>query len=181
MKLSINLLPPKPEVEALQAKKKAVVKISTALLLIFLVVNLVIFGFYWFLTKNTADTLAAIKREEAKITSLAPTEKLYRALSAKLSYFSSLWQKKTNPKEVVDFAQTLLVEKVTLAKISLRQDGLTTLNFIVADSDALENFLSKTMEKEKSGQIKDAKVISTNRNQEGGYDLSISFKFLGAK
>lgn len=182
MKLSINLLPPQPEVESARAKKKTVILFSGLLLIIFLLANFGIFGFYLLLTKNTADTLAAIKREEARITALAPTEKLYRALSAKLSFLAGLWQKKIKAEEAVEFAQALLkVPEVTLVKVSLKQDGLTTLGLKTVDSEGLERFLDGVVEKEKSGEIKGIKVISTNRNEDGGYDLSVSFEFLGTK
>ncbi|MBI5465096.1 hypothetical protein HY946_00605 [Candidatus Gottesmanbacteria bacterium] len=181
MKISINLLPPEPGTEALKKKKNRILKASGLLLVVFLLVNLGIFGFYWFLTKNTADTLAAIKREEEIITTIAPTERLYRALDAKLSFLSSLWQKKITAEEVVDFTQTLLVPKVTLTKISLKQDGLTTLSLNVPDSEVLENFLNGVAEKEKSGVIKNIKVISTDKNKDGGYDISVNYEFLGTR
>lgn len=181
MKLSINLLPPQPEVESARAKKKTVILFSGLLLIIFLLANFGIFGFYLLLTKNTADTLAAIKREEARITALAPTEKLYRALSAKLSFLAGLWQKKIKAEEAVEFAQALLIPEVTLLKVSLKQDGLTTLSLKTVNSEGLERFLDGVVEKEKSGEIKGIKVISTDRNEDGGYDLSVSFEFLGTK
>lgn len=181
MKLAINLLPPEPEIEALKKKKNKVFKASGLLLVVFLLVNLGIFGFYWFLTKNTADTLAAIKREETRITSLAPTEKLYRALSSKLSFLAGLWQKEIAAEETVEFAQAVLIPEVTLVKISLKQDGLTTLTLAITNSEGLEKFLNGVVEKEKSGEIKDIKVTSTERDKDGGYNLSVSFKFLGSK
>lgn len=181
MKLAINLLPPEPEIEALKKKKDKVLKASGLLLVVFLLVNLGIFGFYWFLTRNTAQTLAAIKREEATISSQQPTEKLYRALSAKLSFLAGLWQKEIAAEEAVEFAQALLIPEVTLVKVSLKQDGLTTLGLKTVDSEGLEKFLDGVVEKEKSGEIKGIKVISTNRNEDGGYDLSVSFEFLGTK
>lgn len=178
MKLAINLLPPEPEIEGIKARKRMVTMVSGVLLLVFLIANLAIFGFYWFLNKNTAATLAAIKREEAKIISFAPTERLYRSLTAKLSFLSNLWQKKAGPEEAIDFAQALLVPKVTLTRLSFGADGLTTLSLKTTDSDGLENFLNGVSEKEKTGQIKDIKITSTNRDKDGGYNFSLSFKFL---
>ena len=180
MKISINLLPPTPEVEILEKKKRTVFLLSALILIVFLFLTLAIFGFYWFLTKNTASTLEAIKGEEAKITSLASQEKLYRALLSKLSYLASLWQEKIKAKELVEFTQALLVPEVTLTKISFNQD-VAALSLTASNSEGLENFLNGVVEKEKNGKIKDIKIISTNRNKDGRFDFSLSFKFLNTR
>lgn len=181
MKISINLLPVEPEVEVRKLQQKKVIFASEIVLVSFLVLNLVLFGFYWFLNKSTADTLASIKAEETKISSLQPQEKLYRALTAKLFFLASLWQKKVWPEEIINFSQNLVIPEVSLAKITVKQDGMTTLALNAKNSDGLENFLNVVAEKDKTGQIKLVKILSTERNKENGYDFVLSFKFVGVK
>lgn len=181
MKSAINLLPPQPEAPAGQTKQKKIVRASGLLLAVFLIINLLIFGFSLLLIKNTADTRGAVKREEERIASFAPTEKLYRALSAKLSFLTQTWQKKIKPEEVVNFSQALLIPELKLEKISLKQDGLTVLSLKATNSDILENFLNGLNQPEKSRPINNLKVVSTEREKEGGYKFDLSFVFKGEK
>lgn len=181
MKPEINLLPPEPEKQILKAKQKTVIYYTAIFLVIFLIINLAIFGFYWFLTKSTENTLAAIKTEETNINSLAPREKAYRFLSAKLVFLSSVWKKEAKPVELIDFSQTLLLPGVVLEKISSGDGGFTTLTLKMADSDSLENFLNGVVEKGKSGKIKNIKVASTERKEDGHYNVSLDFIFLSQK
>ncbi len=171
MKLAINLLPPDLESEALGKKRGKIVFVSEILLIVILLINVGVFGFYFYLTKSTADTIAAVKREETKITSLAPVEKLYRALSTKISFLNILWQKKFKPEDVVEFSQKLLIPKTTLSKISLTKDGNTSLAFVVEDSDTLELFLNGVLVKEKNGEIASVQVVAPSRTKEGNYSF----------
>lgn len=175
MKISINLLSPEPEQEALKKKKKSLLVLSETFLVIFLVVNLIIFGFSWLMNKNTADTLTAIKQEEEKIKSLAETEKTYRNLADKLAFLSTIWQKKIKAEEALNFSQTLLVPQVSLTKVLLKSKGAMTLALTTDNSDGLEKFLDKLKEEEKSARIKEVKIVSTARNEKDGYDFNLTF------
>lgn len=183
MKLSLNLLPPKPEEETSTKTKKSVVSLTVLVLVIFLLINFGIFGFYWFVIKNTADTLQEIKRREEAIKTFAPKENLYRQFLAKTEFISDLWQKKAKVEEVIKFSQNLLIPGVTLTKLSLKEESLATLNLSVINSDTLENLLSVVSEKQERGEIKDLKALSTERSKEtnAGYNFVLSFKFLGEK
>lgn len=175
----INLLPPEPKLEEKRVKKRTATRICVVLLVGFLLVNLTIFGLYWILTKKTADTLAAIKHEETKISALVELERLYRDLSAKLSFLGGIWQKEIAAQGAVDFAQALTIPEVTLIKILFKEDGSTTLVLSATNSDGLEKFLEGVTQREESGQIEDVKLASTIRTQEGGYNFNLSFKYLG--
>ncbi len=178
MKLSINLLPPEPEAEKERARKKTIITGSIIVLVIFLIINLLIFGYYLYLTKNTADTLTATKAEENKVTSLAPLEKVYRSLGAKLSFLATAWLNPVRPEDALNFSQGLLSPQVTLERINFKQGGVTMLTLTAAGSGNLEEFLNKVSQAEKNGQIKDVRLNSSDRNKEGGYDYILSFKFL---
>lgn len=178
MKLAINLLPPEPEAELKRAQQKKVVSLSVLVLALFLLINLFIFGYYLFLTKSTADTLAATKREEAKMTALSPVEGIYRSTGAKLLFLATIWQKKVKPEDALNFSQSLLTPQVAMTRIAFKQGGLTTLTLVAADSGKLEEFLNKVAEEEKKGKIKDSELVSSSKNKDGGYDFFLSFKFL---
>jgi hypothetical protein len=178
MKRYINLLPPEPEKAALRGKQRQYLLISEIILVVFVIFNLGLFAIYGFLVKSTADTKEAIAAEEQKITALAPTEKLYRALAAKLTFLSTALEKKVAVEDAIEFSRTLIIPQVNLNKINFRQDGITTLSLVVADSSVLENFLRGVMDQEAQGRIKNTKLASTSRNKDGGYDLVLTFQFI---
>lgn len=178
MKISINLLPPQPEVENLKTRRRTALFWSSLLLLGFLIFNLAIFGFYLFLTKNTAETKASVKQEEEKLVSLAENENLYRSLAAKLGFLLNLWQKKVQAQDLVNFSQTLVTSGTTIERIGFKQTGLVNLAVTVDSSANLEQFLDNLKSKEKSGNLKSLKLNSTAKNDKGGYDLVLNFEFL---
>jgi len=181
MKIFVNLLPEEPGAEERKAREKKVIFISEIVVAIFLFFNLVLFGFYLFITKSSADARAAIKQEKEQISSAQEKEKLYRALFTKLTFLATLWEKKVKPEEIINFSQSLLVPEVSMKKISVEEDGTATVSLSSKNSDGLENFLNKVTEKEKIGQVKTVKVVSTEKNKEGGYDFVLSFKFKANK
>lgn len=178
MKLSINLLPPEPEKQVLKLKQQRVIFYSILILIVFLIINLGIFGFYWLLVRNTAATMAAIENEETQIASLAETEKLYRNLGAKLSFLVSIWQKEIAAEEMIGFSQTLPVADTSISKISFNQEEFMTVGFQAKNSTALENLLDGIVDRAKEGKIKEVKVVSTDRDKDGLFNVSLKFKFL---
>lgn len=181
MKTSINLFEREPENKEEKERKKKILQLSEFMIFLFILFNLIIFGFYWFLVKNTADTREAIKKEEEKIVSLAPTEKLYRNLIAKISLLGTVWQKPLAPEDVLKFSESLISAKVSISNVSFTKDGLTTMKVKVSDSQALEDFVNLLAEKEKNGLIKNVIVNGTQMSEKKEYSFTLTFKFLEFK
>ncbi len=181
MKTSVNLFEREPENQEENKRKKKILQLSEFLILLFLLFNLIIFGFYWFLVKNTADTREAIKKEEEKIISLAPTENLYRNLMAKISLLGTIWQKPLAPEDVLKFSESLISERVAIDSVSFTKEGLTTMKARVSDSQALEDFVNLLAEKEKNGLIKNIVVKGTQMTEKKEYGFTLIFNFLKFK
>ena len=181
MKTSINLFEREPENQGEKERKKKILQLSEFLILLFLLFNLIIFGFYWFLVKNTADTREAIKKEEEKIISLAPTENLYRALMAKISLLGTIWQNPLKPEDILKFSESLSSERVIINTVSFTKEGLTTMKIKVSDSQVLEDFVNLLAKKEKNGLIKNIVINGTQMNEKKEYNFTLTFKFLEFK
>ncbi len=178
MKSDINLLPPNPQAQIAKERQGKIISFTSKLLLVFLVVNLIVFGLYFFIVKSTADTLTAVKSEEQRVVGMAAKEKLYRSLGAKLAFLSSTWQTRIKPDEVTSFSQGTVIEGVNLTKISLSGDGGTTLLLEAKDSDIMSRFLQGLTDQEKNGRIKSIKLSSVSKDPDKGYILKLIFIYI---
>lgn len=181
MKTSINLLIPKEKDKLFDEKKKKVLKICVISVSLFLITNLLLFAYYFWLNKNTSDTLTATTQTESRLKILQPTEIVYRKVLAKLNYLSKIWSVRDKIAEGLDFSQKLVGSEVKLKNLGLKDDGLTQLSLTVDNSENMEIFLSKLLEKEGKGQIKEATISGVKKNEDTEYKYSFNASFLFLK
>ena len=178
MPIAINLLPPEPGKAILKSKRKKILVISEIIIGIFLIINLGIFGYNWYLKKNTTDKLAAIESEKLKISNLITVEKIYLDLGSKLLFLSTIWDNQLPARQVLEFAQSLTSADTTVTNISLQKNNQVLISFKTKTSDTLETLLNIIVDKNKNLQIKEPQLVSLNKNEEGIFNGSIQFQFL---
>lgn len=180
MKETVNFLPQKPEKKAESQGKRMIRLGSFVILAVFLIFNLTIFGFYFFLRKNAGDALENINRQEAVITSLRETETLYRQLKQKLSFLTVILGEPQKINDGLAFINGLLGPEALLEKMNLNQDGSVVLDLSSSDSSNLESFLNKVRQLEQDGKIKDLKIDSVKKSSidtsQSDYKFVLTFK-----
>lgn len=181
MKTSINLLIPKEKDKVFEEKKKKVLKICVVSVSLFLIFNLLLFAYYFWLNKNTADTLTATTQTENRLKNLLPTEIVYRKVLAKLNYLSKIWSVRDKIAEGLDFSQKLIGPEVNIKNLSLKDDGMTQLSLITDNPENMEIFLNKLLEKESKEQIKEATISGVKKNEDTEYKYSFNAGFLFLK
>lgn len=185
MKDTINFLPQKPEKKAETQRKRMIRLGSLVVLAVFLIFNLTLFGFYFFLRKNTGDALENISRQETIIKDLKETEILYRQLKQKLSFLTAIWREPQRISDGLAFVNGLMGSEAVLEKMNFNQDGLITLDLSSSDSSNLELFLNKVRRLEQDGKIMNLKIDSVKKSlisKDSGdqkIDVSLSdYKFI---
>lgn len=164
MKDAINFLPQKPEKKAETQRIKVIRLGSIIILIVFFIFNLGLFGFYFFLKKNTGDALANISRQEEIITNLSSTENLYRQLKQKLSFLTTIWLEPLKVSSGLAFVNGFMGPEANLEKMNFNQDGSIVLSLSSLDSGGMESFLNKGHQAEQDGKIKELKIDSVNKS-----------------
>lgn len=181
MKNDVNFFPHEPGRKINDGQKKITRRLSLGILIIFLIFNLLLFGFYFFLTKNTSDTLLLIDRQKEAIQNLSVTENLYLQLKQKLTFLTTIWAEPERIKTALNFVNGFLDSSAALRKMSFKQDGAVTLDLTSLNSSELELFLAKARQAEKDGKFKELRIDSANKNSEASssaYEFILSFKLL---
>lgn len=176
MKETINFLPQSPEKKTETQKRRMIRLGSLVVLAVFLIFNLTLFGFYFFLRKSAGDALANISRQEEIITNLSSTENLYRQLKQKLSFLAVIWREPSKVNSGLAFVKGFMGPEANLEKMNFNQDGLIILNLSSLDSSGMESFLNKGHQAEQDGKIKDLKIDSVNKNLAS--KDSVNYKFI---
>lgn len=183
MKDSLNFLPQKSEKKTDPQRMRIIRWGSFTLLSVFLIFNLILFGLYFFLGKNTGDTLIAISRQEAIIADLSETETAYRQLKQKLSFLTAIWREPQRVNAGLIFVNAFMGPEASLEKMNFNQDGLIVLNLFSLDSLGIESFLNKSQQAQQDGKMMELKMNSVNRDsgdKKLGYKFILNFK-LGEK
>lgn len=181
MKNSVNFFPQEPQRKMNARGRKMTRGLSLGILIIFLIFNLVLFGFYFFLNKNTSDTLLEINRQEAVIQNLSSTENLYLRLKQKLTFLMTLWAEPQRINTALNFVNEFIDSSASLEKMNFKQGGSVTLNLISFNSSELELFLGKAKQAEKEGKFKELRIDSANKDSNASssaYEFILSFKLL---
>lgn len=179
MKNSINFFPQQPEKKSETKRNKMIRWGSLVVLALFLIFNLALFGFYFFLRKNTGDALLSINRQETIIANLSQTEMLYRQLEQKLSFLTAIWREPSKVNSGLAFVNGFMSPEAKLEKMNFNQDGSVTLDLSSPGSSGMEFFLNKAATAEQEGKIQELKINSVDQKidvSQADYKFILNFK-----
>jgi Tfp pilus assembly protein PilN len=171
----INLLKTRRKFSFEQLKLIRGAKVASVLLLLIYCLGAVAVFSYWFnLNKKGQRLEEEIENYEQRIKKQEKTEYLQSLLKQKLVLLSSLTsQREYDYRQVLDRFEAAVPEGVAVEKMLLDQEGRLSLEGMATNAVVLADFFDQLLSSENDDFIKEVKVSSLGRGQEGDYVFSL--------
>ena len=152
-------------------------KVGSVVFLIFyslLVTAFLSLWIYW--RQETRIINQKIVAQKQKIDRLKKIESLQVVLKQRLAFLNKLFsQEKTDYGQILASLEEIIPSGLVLTKIEISEEGEIDLVGTAENAVALSNFLVKLAEEEK-GFFSKVTLSSAVRQEDGGYDFSLSLK-----
>ncbi len=175
-KKDINLIKKRGRRLGLRGKIRLINLAGVFSLLVYFSVLLTLFFYSNMIKKQEANLLAIKESREKKIKDLVQIESLQQDVKVRLSALTEVFPQQVDLKEILDYFEGILPEGLRFDSISLSEEGDVSLNVKTQDSLVLEEIEKKIFSQEAGGELESAKLTSISRDEEGGYNISLSFK-----